>query len=896
MPTDITTLAIEIQSRNANAYLLKFNKNLQNSDSLAKEVAKSLGIAFGAASVISYMKRATAQSIAFNRELYNIKSIAGELNLDKIRNQLVSLDSRLGYAADNAGAFYFAYSAGVRGSEKELVNFTGEVGKLSQAIISGQIPTMDAVTSVMNAYGLKASEVAEVTDMFFQVVKQGKTTGSALANSIGAISGVSANAGVSLNDLGNAIAVLTTTMPTERAITSLSSMITAFIKPTEAAKEAARKYGIELSAAALKAKGLSGILAEMNQKVGTNTEAIAEIVPSIEGMRAAVALAGGQYKMFADNIEIFANKGGSAAQAFAAQANNLDKQITSIPVTLNKINNEVGETVKNVLTLNGVLTPAIAAFNSMDSETIKMVAGITTAVGAYVLLKGGISTVNAILAIREKLTQKNTSQTQKETAENYKNAKSMLAQTQAIKSAVDAKKQYVSLGQYSDSFSGAQSFSKRTLEERQEIQNRWNQRIQARQDRNYQNIIAKDMYVGISKLQNPSRYSPSQILSASNAASPNVAVLASQMGKSSGNLIQNLKKVNSSFVETGSILQRSPLLRMGKTFASQITSLTTWKNGLSGVTSALTGGMTGLAGFANALGGIGLAVTTAVSMFKLGGDLRQKFDVWMGWEEDAEEAQRRGDEAYEQTQRIIKDRKKNQEKKQLEQIKSDLKAAEQNEAMNRRLMAVQQFEYEQLDVPKRLQQAKSNEKIYAYRASLLKDEVEREKMDAKRLQWSREVLALEKEINRQREMESQKQMRLGQTAYDWSLKLAEGDPGRQMQIMQGRYNQLYSEFLKESDFSKRMELASGIADIAEQMDSMNKSTQSYINGVVSSVDAFQKGSVEAAREESKIYEQNPIQEQTKKLEAAIKTLSEKLGLKLDNIDRSTRNATQIKIV
>lgn len=141
MPTDITTLAIEIQSRNANSDLLKFNKNLENSDSFAKEVAKSLGIAFGAASVIAYMKRATAQSIAFNRELYNIKSIAGELNLDKIRNQLVSLDSRLGYASDNAGAFYFAYSAGVRGSEKELVNFTGKVGKLSQAICSASVPS-----------------------------------------------------------------------------------------------------------------------------------------------------------------------------------------------------------------------------------------------------------------------------------------------------------------------------------------------------------------------------------------------------------------------------------------------------------------------------------------------------------------------------------------------------------------------------------------------------------------------------------------------------------------------------------------------------------------------------------------------------------------------------------
>lgn len=925
MPTDITTLAIEVQSRNANSNLLNFNKNLQNSDSLAKEVAKSLGIAFGAASVISYMKMATAQSIAFNRELYNIKSIARELNLDKVRNQLIGLDSRLGYAADNAGAFYFAYSAGVRGSEKELVNFTGEVGKLSQAIVSGQIPTMDAVTSVMNAYGLKASEVTEVTDMFFQVVKQGKTTGSALANSIGAISGVSANAGISINDLGNAIAVLTTTMPTERAITSLSAMITAFIKPTDAAKEAAQKYGIELSAAALKAKGLSGILAEMNQKVGTNTEAIAEIVPSIEGMRAAVALAGGQYKMFADNIEIFANKGGSAAQAFTAQANNLDKQITSIPVTLNKINNEVGETVKSVLTLNGVLTPAIAAFNSMDTETIKLVANITAVVGGIVLLKGAMATINTISSIRQKLIQKNIQQVKDQTAldvqsEEVKRVeieKINLAEQKslAMKEAFSKRKIMLdkleiaslkskALAEAKTSFSIAKGNEmqryQRFIQTGEGVYSPNNSYIVAQK----QLEIAKKEFASAQKEASEAVKSFNEakteakklFVPASSTTSPNTAVFPSQMGKSSGNLIQNLKKINSSFVETGSILQRSPLLRMGKTFASQITSLTAWKNGLSGVASALTGGMTGLAGFANALGGIGLAVTTAVSMFKLGGDLRQQFDVWMGWEEGADGAQRRGDEAYAQTQKIIRERQKKQEKSQQDKMKADLNAIQQNEAMNRRIIAAQQFEYEQKTVSERLQQAKSNERIYAYRTSLLKDEVEREKMDAKRLQWSREVLALEKEINRQREMESQKQMRLGQTAYDWSLKLAEGDPGRQMQIMQGRYQELYSAFLKEGDFSKRMELAGGLIDVASQMDQANKTTKSYISGVVSSVDAFQKNSIEAARMESKIYERNPIEEQTKKLDAAIKSVSEKLGLKLDNIDRSTRNAAQIKIV
>lgn len=429
---DIVTLAIECKSRNAESSLNAFNQKLNQSSTLAGEVMKNLGLAFGSASVIAYMKRAAAASMAFNRELYNIKSIASELDLSKVRSELLSLDSRLGSAADNAGALYFAYSSGVRGTEKELVKFTGEVGKLSQAIVADQIPTMDAVTSIMNAYGKTANDVTEISDMFFQVVKQGKTTGSSFANTIGSVAGVAANAGVSLDELGAAAATLTTTMPTERAITSLSALITAFIKPTDEATKVAQKYGIELNAAALKSKGLSGVMAELNSKVGTNTEAIAQIVPSIEGMRAAVALAGGQYKMFADNMEIFGDKAGSSAEAFATQAQNLDKQIASLPDTFNKISIQVGESAKNILTLNGALTPLLASFNNMDESTQKLIADLTLLAGGYVTVKGAVAAINTIKTIQLALQAKATAATAADTVATGANTTALNAQNAAL--------------------------------------------------------------------------------------------------------------------------------------------------------------------------------------------------------------------------------------------------------------------------------------------------------------------------------------------------------------------------------------------------------------------------------------------------------------------------------
>lgn len=610
---DIVTLAIECKSRNAESSLNAFNQKLNQSSTLAGEVMKNLGLAFGSASVIAYMKRAAAASMAFNRELYNIKSIAGELDLSKVRSELLSLDSRLGSAADNAGALYFAYSSGVRGTEKELVKFTGEVGKLSQAIVAGQIPTMDAVTSIMNAYGKTASDVTEISDMFFQVVKQGKTTGSSFANTIGSVAGVAANAGVSLDELGAAAATLTTTMPTERAITSLSALITAFIKPTDEATKVAQKYGIELNAAALKSKGLSGVMAELNSKVGTNTEAIAQIVPSIEGMRAAVALAGGQYKMFADNMEIFENKAGSSAEAFAAQAENLDKQIASLPDTFEKISIQVGESAKNILTLNGALTPLLASFNNMDESTQKLIADLTLLAGGYVTVKGAIATINTIRAIQVALQAKATAATAADTVATGANTTALNAQNVALAqqiALINQRTAALARGRNIPAASATLSDLANAQINAEYARTRFNQH-QANRYRQLEKSIAG-----------------SRTAIPVNMRDKGLKQAFSGLGKTTENVVRNTKQLNKSLVDitrTKAVGFFKDTTQFAKdigsstaTLGKHIVSLNSWGNGLKSVTGLLTGGATGLAGFASALGNIGLAVAVAQASYQAG--------------------------------------------------------------------------------------------------------------------------------------------------------------------------------------------------------------------------------------------------------------------------------------
>lgn len=724
---DIVTLAIGCKSRNAESSLNAFNQKLNQSSTLAGEVTKNLGLAFGSASVIAYMKRAAAASMAFNRELYNIKSIASELDLSKVRSELLSLDSRLGSAADNAGALYFAYSSGVRGTEKELVKFTGEVGKLSQAIVAGQIPTMDAVTSIMNAYGKTASDVTEISDMFFQVVKQGKTTGSSFANSIGSVAGVAANAGVSLDELGAAAATLTTTMPTERAITSLSALITAFIKPTDEATKVAQKYGIELNAAALKSKGLSGVMAELNSKVGTNTEAIAQIVPSIEGMRAAVALAGGQYKMFADNMEIFEDKAGSSAEAFATQAQNLDKQIASLPDTFNKISIQVGESAKNILTLNGALTPLLASFNNMDESTQKLIADLTLLAGGYVTVKGAVAAINTIKTIQLALQAKATAATAADTVATGANTTALNAQNAALAqqiALINQRTAALARGRNIPVADATLSDLANARTNKEYAQTRFNQH-QANRYRQLEATHQMQLYDKLSR---------GGTMMGTSQRDSGLKQAFSGLGNASSNAVKQMNMLSSGITKNGAITNQyfknltAHTMKFGASVPMTTSNLAKFGNGLKSVTGLLTGGATGLAGFASALGNIGLIAGVAevgwnvgkwineqtVFGIKIGDKIQGAFDffteTFSGLEYGALDRQRQAEANAEK-------RQKEKEKEALEKAAKDqekaakdqLKAAAQQEknadikALNE---TVNKYRYSKLSIQEQIQHDK----------------------------------------------------------------------------------------------------------------------------------------------------------------------------------------------
>jgi TP901 family phage tail tape measure protein len=378
----------------------RYKKQLKETERDAEASAHKIGSVFaklGAIIAAAFsFKTGLDEARRFSKELANVKSIADDLSKAKLRKEILKLNPVLGTAAELTNALFFAYSSGVKGNEHEMAQFTGKVAELAKTIGAGITPTMDAFTTIMNAYGLEVKDAGNLSDWFFQIVKDGKAEGDELATSLGQIIGTAATAKIPLDELGAAIATLTNTMPTRQAITSLNQAILGFIQPTTEAKRVAAELGIELSAATLKNKGLAGALAEVNAKAGDNVDALTAMFTSVQAFKAAASLAGTQSKDFQEIVTNFANKGGAAAKGFTESIDNLDDQLIILTNTGKRLLEMVVNIIIQAVTLNGALVPVFKSIGNINAATLETIGKLAALVAGTVAVKKALDGLSAL--------------------------------------------------------------------------------------------------------------------------------------------------------------------------------------------------------------------------------------------------------------------------------------------------------------------------------------------------------------------------------------------------------------------------------------------------------------------------------------------------------------------
>lgn len=203
----------------------------------------------------------------------------------------------------------------------------------------------DAITTLLNAYGLQADQALRVSDVLFATVKRGKTTFGELAPQIGAVASLAAIAGVSLEELGAVLATITrTTGRTDIAITGVRGVLRAFLKLTPQAAAAAKELGFELSTTTLRQEGLLAVLEKMSKGTPEQIAQVAGRIQGLLGFSAAIKDLEGAYS----DLELATKSYGLTAEAQAKATDTAAHQTNRFGEAMKEIARRAGGAISKV--------------------------------------------------------------------------------------------------------------------------------------------------------------------------------------------------------------------------------------------------------------------------------------------------------------------------------------------------------------------------------------------------------------------------------------------------------------------------------------------------------------------------------------------------------------------
>lgn len=333
-----------------------FNNLSGGIESAASNIKASLlGAAAGFASVQTAVKSFSA-FVDFERSVSSLSTVI--LGSSEVTAQLRDESIRLGeqygkMPTEQAKAFYQIISSGVTDATK-ATELLDEANKLSVGGMADLFQTADALTSILAAYGDKVKSVSDVSDILFTGTLAGKTTIDELANSIGRVSPLAENAGVSFDELVASVSALTLSgISTQESITGVRAILASIIKPSKESADLAKDLGIQFNAAGLQAKGFGGFMEEVVRKTGGSSEAISLLFGGIEAIVPALAFAGNAGKQFADIMGQMETRAGSTQTAFEKMAASPGFKIDQLMAQINSMAIRLGDT------LAGFLIPAV---------------------------------------------------------------------------------------------------------------------------------------------------------------------------------------------------------------------------------------------------------------------------------------------------------------------------------------------------------------------------------------------------------------------------------------------------------------------------------------------------------------------------------------------------------
>lgn len=220
----------------------------------------------------------------FEDSMAKVSTIADttQVPIEDLKDGIMDLSSKTGQSADDLSeAMYQAMSASVETGD--AVEFLDTAVKAAVGGFTDNATAVDGLTSVLNAYGMEASNVESIANQMLITQNLGKTTFGELASSIGQVTPIASSLGITTDELFSSLAATTAQgLGTSESITALKAAMSNIIKPSKEAADAAQTLGIDFSVSALQSKGWIGFLKDVREGLKNASPEYAKLMTSVE--------------------------------------------------------------------------------------------------------------------------------------------------------------------------------------------------------------------------------------------------------------------------------------------------------------------------------------------------------------------------------------------------------------------------------------------------------------------------------------------------------------------------------------------------------------------------------------------------------------------------------------
>jgi len=313
-----------------------------------------------------------------------------------------------------AEALYFITSAGIKGA---AAMETLRAAAYAAAAGLGETQVVaDAVTSVLNAYGVSTISAAQATAVLVGAVREGKGEANEFAPAIGRVIPIASQLGVSFDQVAAAIAAMTRTgLSADEAVTALRGIFTELVQGGGQGAEVLAKVGLSAEALQkqLREEGLLAVLRTLSVAFKGNMTDLSMFIGNVRALTGFMTITGQSADMINGIFAALANTTEEdLATAFDAVAEGpgfrMRQALNLIRVELVRLGDEIGPIVAGtiapafaqVTTVLGFLVDKFEKLPPVAQKAIMGVALLVASLGPLLMIVGSVASgVSALIAL-----------------------------------------------------------------------------------------------------------------------------------------------------------------------------------------------------------------------------------------------------------------------------------------------------------------------------------------------------------------------------------------------------------------------------------------------------------------------------------------------------------------